>query len=80
VLAILFKLDTLSIKTQASSLGLLIPFVNNFHFNLVVMFVYFENQSSIINSIYSDKLVLLIEFKGLAASFQAPHNKVLTDR
>ncbi len=29
------------------SLGLLITFVNTFHFNLVVMFVYFVNQSSI---------------------------------
>jgi len=30
-------------KTQASSLGLVITFVNNFQFNLVVMIVYFVN-------------------------------------
>jgi hypothetical protein len=29
----------------------LISFVNNFQFNLVVMFVYFINQSSVINLI-----------------------------
>ncbi len=30
--------------TQASLLGFLINFVNNFHFNFVVMYVYFEND------------------------------------
>ncbi len=38
-------------KTQASLLGLLITFVNNFQFNLVVMCVYFVDQSSVLNSI-----------------------------
>ncbi len=35
--------------TQASLLVLLTTFVNNFHFNLITMFVYFVNQSSVIN-------------------------------
>jgi hypothetical protein len=35
-------------------------FVNNFHFNLVVMFVNSANQFSVINLIYSKKLVLLL--------------------
>jgi hypothetical protein len=52
-------LDTLSIQTQTSLLGFLITFVHNFHFNLVVMFVYFVNQSSVIISISLDKLVIL---------------------
>jgi hypothetical protein len=49
------SLDTLSViklklrhcvsKTQASLLGFLITFVNNFQSNLVVMFLYFVNQS-----------------------------------
>jgi hypothetical protein len=39
-------------KTQASLLDLLITFVNNFQLNLVVMFVYFVNQSSVLNLIY----------------------------
>jgi hypothetical protein len=30
--------------TQAFLLGLLVTFVDNFHFNLVVIFVYFVNQ------------------------------------
>jgi hypothetical protein len=51
VLALLFELDTLSVQPQGSLLGLLIAFVNNFHFNLVVMFVYFVNQSSVLSSI-----------------------------
>jgi len=38
-------------KRQDSSLGLLIAFVNNFQFDLVVMFVYFVNQSLVINLI-----------------------------
>ncbi len=46
-------IKTLSIQTQASSLGLLITLVNNFQFNSVVMFVHFVNQSSVINLIYS---------------------------
>ena len=33
VLALLFQLDSLSIQTQASSLGVLTTFVNNFHFS-----------------------------------------------
>ncbi len=45
--------------TQASSLGLLITFVNNFHFNLVVMFLYLVNQLSVVNLIYSKALILL---------------------
>jgi len=59
VLALLFQLDTLSIQTQASSLGLIITFVTNFHFNLVVMFVFLVNQSPVVNLIYLDKLILL---------------------
>jgi len=35
--------------TQASSLGRLITFANNFHFNLVVILVSFLNQSSVVN-------------------------------
>jgi hypothetical protein len=38
-------------KTQASLLGLLITFVNNFQINLVVMSVYFVDQMSVLNSI-----------------------------
>jgi len=37
--------------TQASLLGLLITFVNDFHFNLVILLVYFEIQSLVINLI-----------------------------
>ncbi len=44
---------------QDSLLGLLITFANNFHFNLVAMFVYFVNQSSVIKWIYSEQLVSL---------------------
>jgi hypothetical protein len=54
---------TLSIQTQGSSLGLLITFVNNFQFDLVVMFVYFVNQSSVINLIDSMQLILLYKPK-----------------
>ncbi len=46
-------------KTQASLLGFLITFVDNSHFNLVVMFVHFVNQSSVVNLIYLKKLILL---------------------
>jgi hypothetical protein len=37
----------LYIHTQASLLGFLITFVNNFQFNLAVMFMYFINQSAV---------------------------------
>jgi hypothetical protein len=47
-------------QTQASSLSMLITFVNTFHFNLVVMFVCFTCVSLVINLIYSKQLVLLI--------------------
>jgi len=50
---------TLAIQTQASSLGILITFVNNFCFKLFVMFVYFINESSVVNLIYLKQLVLL---------------------
>ncbi len=57
-LALLFQLRH-SIRNQASLLGLLITFANNFPFNLVVMLVYFVNQSLVANLIYSQKLILL---------------------
>ncbi len=38
-----------------SLLGPLITFVNNFDFNLVIMFVYFVNQSSVLSWIYLKK-------------------------
>ncbi len=60
VLALLFQLDTLSIQTQTSLLGLLITFVNNFHFNLVVMFAYFVNQSSVLHLFYSEKHCFIV--------------------
>ncbi len=44
MLALLFLIDSLSVQTQASSLGFLITFVSTFHFNLVLMFVYFAYQ------------------------------------
>ncbi len=58
-LCISFWLTILFIQTQASSLGLLITSVINFHSNLVVMFVHFLNQFSVINSIYMKQLVLV---------------------
>ncbi len=45
--------------TQASLFGLLITFVNNLNLNLALMFVYYLNESSVINLIYSKKLILL---------------------
>ncbi len=44
--------------TQASLLGFLITFVNNFHFNSVEIEM-FVNLSSVVNLIYSKQLVLL---------------------
>jgi len=38
----------------------MVTFVNNFQFNLVVMFVYFVNQASVINLIYSEKHQFII--------------------
>ncbi len=52
----------MSNEIQASWLGLFITFVNNFCFNLVVMFVCFGNRSSVINLAYSKKLVLLYKY------------------
>jgi hypothetical protein len=46
-------------QTKDSLVGVLITFVNTFHFNLVVMFVCFTFVSSAINLIYSKQLVLL---------------------
>ncbi len=46
-------------ETQASLLGILITFVNIFHFYLVVMLVCFTFASTVINSIYLKQLVLL---------------------
>jgi len=43
-------LDSLSLQAQASSL-VLITFVNNFQFNLVLMFAFFVNNSLVVNSI-----------------------------
>jgi len=59
-LVLLFEIYTLSFQTQVSLLGHLITFVNNFHFNLVIMFVYFVNQSSVINLICSEKHYFII--------------------
>jgi hypothetical protein len=67
LLALFFKLDT--IQPKLLYLGLLITFVNNFHFNLVVMFVHFVNQSSVINSIYSKQLVLLYRKEQISLPF-----------
>jgi hypothetical protein len=58
-LALLFYLDSLYIQTQASLLGILIAFVNNFHINLVLMFVWSVKYSSVVNLIYLKQLVLL---------------------
>jgi hypothetical protein len=46
-------------QTQASSLGILITFVNTSHFNLVELFVCFTFAPSVINSIYLKQLVIL---------------------
>jgi hypothetical protein len=43
-------LDSLSMQAQASLL-VLITFVNNFQFNLVLMFAFFVNNSLVVNSI-----------------------------
>jgi len=45
-------------QTQVSLLGILITFVNIFHFNLLVMFACFTFVSSVINLIYSQQLAL----------------------
>ncbi len=57
------SLEFKSIQTQASLLGHLITFVNNFQFNLALMFVYFVNQSSSVNLIYSKELIPLYSYK-----------------
>jgi hypothetical protein len=51
----------LVLQTQASLLGILIIFVNTFHFNLVVIFVCFTFVSSVINLIYLKQHLLLQE-------------------
>ncbi len=55
--SLLIKILCLS-KPKLPLLGLLITFVNNFQFNLVVMLTYSVNQSSVINLIKSKKLIL----------------------
>ncbi len=56
-LSLLIRLS--AYQTQASLLGIIIIYVNNFHFNLVVMSVCVTFVSSVINLIYSQKLILL---------------------
>jgi hypothetical protein len=46
-------------QTKASLFGILITFVNTFHFNLVVMLVYFTFVSLVINSINFKQLILI---------------------
>ncbi len=50
-------------QNQAFQLGVLISFVNIFHFNLIVKFVCFTFVSSVINLIYSKQLVLQYKAK-----------------
>jgi len=58
---LLFSLDTLSIQTQASLLGLFITFVNNFHLNLVVFNVYVFNKSILSTKLYLNEVIHIID-------------------
>jgi hypothetical protein len=58
VINICFNATLLS-KTQYSLLGLLITLVKKFQFNLVVMFVFLVNQSTVIKLILMEQLILL---------------------
>jgi len=51
------SLEFKSIQTQASLLGHLITLVNHCKFNLALMFVYYVNQPSPVNLIYSKELI-----------------------
>jgi hypothetical protein len=64
--------------TKASSLVIFITFVNPFHFNLVVMFVCFTFESSLINLIYSYQHVLI--YKIILPVVKAPGGPLYTFR